>query len=180
MVNLDLVSKGTHFMKLLAPVAAMTMLFGSAYVAAASDSKATQQPPQGQVDLSQPLTLEKAIQIGLQNQPTLYVSKSQLEASRARETQSKASYYPSVAPTFDYSNPHPTINGQTGNFEQRITQIGARQLIFDTFKREENVLASRWSRKANEFSVLDTRQVIISNVSTSYYELLRRRELVKV
>ncbi len=148
----------------------------------AADKNDAQQPRT--VDLSQPLTLENAIKIGLQNQPSLGIAKTQLDASRARVTTAKSSYYPQIAPTFQYSNQLTSakVNGQkvTGNIEQSVTQIGLRQLIFDSFKREENVLVSRYSAKATEFNVLDARQAVIVNISTAYYDLLRRIELVKV
>lgn len=150
----------------------------------ASEKKSTQLPQTQSVDLSQPLTLENAIKIGLANQPTLGIARTQVEASKARVVQAKSSYYPQIAPTFNYSNQltSGTVNGQkfTGNVEQSVTQLGLRQLIFDSFKREENVLASRYSAKASEFSLLDTRQAIIVNITTAYYELRRRMELVKV
>jgi outer membrane protein len=191
LVNYHLASKGIDPMKLLVSVPALIVLTTLPLAASGSDKKGTkqsktgaQQTQPGNVDLSQPLTLENAIKIGLRNQQSLAIAKDQLSASKARVTEARASYFPSIAPTFQYSNQlsSVTVNGvkQTGIIEQSVTQIAARQLIFDTGKREENVLSSRYSAKASEFNVLDTRQIIISNVSTSYYELLRRRELVKV
>jgi len=160
--------------------------FVSAHGSLASGPKKNQPPPPQThpVDLTQPLTLENAIKVALQNQNTLMIAKSQLDSARAREVQAKSSYYPQVAPTFNYSNQKSAFNvggrSTTTTVEQSVTQIGARQLIFDTFKREEGVIASKYSAKASMFNVLDSRQAVIVNVSTSYYELLRRKELVKV
>jgi outer membrane protein len=136
------------------------------------------------VDLTQPLTLERAIQIGLQNQSTLGIAQSQLEASRARVTQARSAYFPQIAPSYQYSSQLSTftVNGQKvkGTVEQSVTQIGAQWTLFDTGKREENVLASRYSARASEYNVLDTRQAVIVNVSTTYYDLLRAKDLVRV
>lgn len=146
--------------------------------------EAAPRPQEPMVDLSQPLTLENAIRIGLQNQNTLAISQSRLEASRARIKRAMASYYPQITPTFDYSNQH--TNFRSGGVrlpttsEQSVTQIGLRQLIFDMGRREANVLISRYNVRASEYDVLDARQDVIVNVSTAYYDLLRRKELVRV
>ncbi len=136
------------------------------------------------LDLSQPITLERAIQIALQNHPSIGIAKSQVAAANARVTQSMSSYFPSIAPSYTYSSQlsTATIGGvsRTGTIEQGITQISARQLIFDTGKREEGLLSSRYSEKSSEYAYLDTRQAVILNVTTAYYELLRTRELVRV
>jgi len=153
-------------------------------IAASGVSFADKQVPtssqEESIDLSQPLTLERAIRIGLRNQPALAIAEEQRMASRARVTRSLASYYPQITPTFEYSNQRSTISGQTGTFEQRVAQIGLRQLLFDTGLREANVASSRYSARASEYNVLDVRQNIIVNITTSYFELLRRKELVRV
>jgi outer membrane protein len=157
----------------------------SANSSALADKKIVQ-PTQQQIaaDLSKPLTLENAIKIGLQNQNTLGIAKAQVDSSKARITESKSSYYPQIAPTFQYSSQLTTLNTptgrQTGVFEQSTTRIGLQQLIFDMGKREENVLVAKYGAKSSEFNLLDARQIVIVNVATAYYELLRRIELVKV
>lgn len=157
------------------------------------DKQARQNPPvdpykpvdnPAPVDLSQPLSLDQALKIGLQNQNTLGIAQNQVEAARARVTQSRGSYYPQIAPSYSYSSQVTTqrFNGvtQTGTVESGVTQIAARQLIFDMGKREENVLISKYNARSAELNVLDTRQVIISNISTAYFDLMRQKELVKV
>lgn len=168
------------------PLARPGVLFALAALAlipAYADKREPRQQPQP-VDLSQPLDLERAIQIGLQNQPSIGISRSGVDLSKARLTQALASYYPSIAPTYSYTaeKTSQTFNGvkQTGTVESSITQIGAQMLLFDTFKREENVLASKYGVKSSEFQVYDTRQVVIENIATSWYEVMRQRELVRV
>jgi outer membrane protein len=140
--------------------------------------------PDEPVDMAQPLTLDRAIQIGLKNHNALGIAQSQLEASRARVTQARSAYFPQISPSYSYTSQLTTqrFNGQTqtGTVEQSITQIGARQLIFDMGKREENVAASRAIAKGSEFNVLDARQSVIVNITTGYYDLLRRKDLVRV
>ncbi len=168
---------------------AVCLLLALGAVSPACASKKKQQAQQSQqpaptYDFTQPLTLQQAIQIGLSNQANIGIAQAQLQAARARVTQAQAAYYPSIAPSYSYSNQLTTqrVNGQsiTGNFEQSVTQISANQLIFDMGKREETVIANKYARKGSEFNVRDVRQSVIENVSTSYYSLLRTMALVKV
>src|SRR5579862_823613 len=136
------------------------------------------------VDLSQPLTLDGAIRIALDHQTALGIAVSQLDAARAAVDQSKAEYYPNIAPAYNYNyqKTTQTFNGQqlTGVFSQSLGTIGANLLIFDSFKREETVLVNKYSARAAEHNVYDTRQTIINTVSADYFDLLRQKELVRV
>ncbi len=146
-----------------------------------AEKKGQQTPVAPQtVDLSQPLTLDRAVQIALQNQQTLGIARNQLESAKARQTQARSAYFPQIGPSFEYSNRMTTVGGTTGTFDTKVASIGLRQMLFDMGKREENVKASKAQLKASEFNIADTRQEIVANVTTSYYELLRRRELVDV
>jgi outer membrane protein len=161
--------------------AALAILFFAIPNAGFAEEKGKQTPTQpAPVDLSQPLTLDRAVKIALENQQTLGIARSQLESARARQTSARAQYFPSIAPTFEYSNQLTTIGGTTGTFDTKVAQIGLRQMIFDMGKREENVKASRAQVQASQFNIANTRQQIVSDVTTDYYELLRRRELVEV
>lgn len=144
-------------------------------------NQAAQETP---VDLSQPLSLDKAIRIALDHQNNLGIARSQLEAAKAGVTRAQAAYYPSIAPSYEYSSSLTSqrFNGQrqTGTVESSVAQIGASLLLFDMGKREQNVALSRNNATAAQFNVLDTRQAIIQNVAVAYYELKRRKELVRV
>ncbi|HEY3267203.1 MAG TPA: TolC family protein [Armatimonadota bacterium] len=136
------------------------------------------------VDLSQPLTLERAVQITLQRQQRIGVARSQWDAAKARVTQAKSAWYPSVGPSYSYSQQvttQSTPSGkQTGTYTQNVAQIGLQQTIFDMGKRELNVAISKESARAAAYNVLDTRQSVILSVETGWYDLLRQRDLVRV
>lgn len=180
--------KGHWLMKWFACILVMSAFCAAPGVAGAADKPQNKSTDLEAVDLSKPLTLDRAIRIALDHQNTLGIAKAQLDAARARETQSKSAYFPQIAPTYQYSA---ALTGGGTTFgtgvptasrvqEQGVANIGLTQTIFDTGKREESVLASKYGRQATEFNVLDTRQTIIATVSADYYELLRQQELVKV
>jgi TolC family type I secretion outer membrane protein len=140
------------------------------------------------VDLSQPLTLNQAIRIALQRQDSIAIAKSQADAADARLVQARSSYYPQITPSLSYVTtlqPGGTVyfngtpipgNSQT---ETRSDLITGQQLIWDTGRREATVGLNRRSAFAAHYTLGDQRQDVILNVVTSYYNVLRDKELVR-
>ncbi len=130
------------------------------------------------------LTLDEAVRLALEKQPQLAIAESQLSSAKSRYVETAASYYPQLSPLYQYTNQHSayTVDGQrtTQSTDRSETSIGLRQLIFDTGKRELSVSAARSSVQASEYSLRSSRQSVILNVTTAFYELLRRRDLLRV
>ena len=232
-------------------------------------------------DLTKPLTLERAVRIGLLRQNTIAVAQTQTEVARGSLIQARSSYFPQVNPSFQYqSNVSPggtfvgsstntggttttgsttgtttgttggsttggttggtgraarrtrqsgdTSGGSTGTTpgtgsgltpgqtsggtgtgtgtgtgvttgtgstgtgtgttfvsgsnvtESRTEVVAASQLIYDSGKREANVGLARRNVFASEYGLGDARQSVVLNVTESYYNLQRDRELVRV
>lgn len=131
---------------------------------------------------STPLTLAKAIRIGLANQQTIRIADSQLRSARARVVEAAAGYLPTVTPSYTYTNRKAItapVGGSTVS-EGTVAEIAAHQLIFDTGKRENTLDQARHSERAAGFSMLDERQGVVLNVTSAFYALLRNKELVRV
>ena len=231
------------------------------------------------LDLTKPLSLQRAIAIGLTRQNTIAIALTQTDAARASLIQARASYFPQATPSFQYqSNLSPgrntvfgtqttttgtttttttgtgttgitgaapaagratgaatgttgtttsgststgsTSTGSTGSgltpgqssggtgttttgtgtgigtttgggtnttiiygssaSESRTEVVALSQVIYDSGKSEANVGFARRSVFGAEYSLGDARQSVILNVTESYYNLLRNRELVRV
>ena len=141
------------------------------------------------IDLGKPLSLERAIKIGLQRQNSIAISKTQTDASKAQLTNARSSYYPQITPSVSYSyNRRPGgtffVGGQalSGNSvsESRNDNVVASFLLFDVGQRDARVGQSRRNVFASEYGLGNERQAVILNVTESYYNLLRTRELVRV
>jgi outer membrane protein len=140
-------------------------------------------------DLTRPLTLERAIQIGLQRQNSIAIAQAATDSASARVTQARSSYYPQVTPSYQFqTNLSP---GGTANFggqlistsrksETHTEVVVARQLIFDSGIREANVGLSRRNLFASEYNLGNERQNVVLQVTQNYYTLLRDRALVSV
>ena len=88
----------------------------------------------GLVDLSlnKPLSLDRAIRIGLLRQNTIAIAQTQIDVARNRLVQARSSYFPQVTPSFQYQNnlspgqrtlfTTTTTGGTTGTTTSGITQ----------------------------------------------------------
>jgi len=130
------------------------------------------------------LTLEEAVKLALDKQPQVQIAHSQTAVSRAQLVQTASSYYPRLTPSVDYTSSRTSyrISGLTSTTvrERSEASIGLSQLLFDMGKREASVSAARSTVAASDYGLQSTRQTIVLNVTTAYYELLRRRELLRV
>ena len=142
-----------------------------------------------EVDLTRPLTLDRAVRIGLQRQNSIAISKTQLDSTRARLIQARSAYFPKLTPTFSFvTTAQPggltVINGQqfrgSGTSQTLSNAFGASFTIFDMGLREASVGAARRNELGSEYGLGDGRQSVILSVTSSYYSLARYRELVRV
>jgi len=139
-------------------------------------------------DLSKPLSLERAIRIGLARQNSIAIAQSQVDAANAQVTQARSLYYPQVTPTLQYQssvNPGTVFNQNTGTTsngsfrgETRSEVIAARQLLYDSGKREANVGQARRNAFGSEYGLANSRQTVVFTITQAYYNLLRDKELV--
>lgn len=141
------------------------------------------------IDLAKPLTLDRAIKIGLQRQNSIAISKTQTDSSKAQLTNARSAYYPQITPSLRYNyNKQPGgtffVGGQAVSgsavSENRNDNIVASLQLFDVGQRDARVGNARRSVFASEYGLGNQRQSVILDVTESYYNLLRTRELVRV
>lgn len=126
------------------------------------------------------LTLDAAIRTALANHKQISVAVSQQDAARARLTQSRSAYFPQVTPSYTYKTSNSNHNTASLQSTQQGTAVSLQQTIFDSGRRELSVAQSRNSVRGADYGLKDTRAAVILNVTNSYYELLRSKDLVRV
>ncbi len=140
-------------------------------------------------DLSKPLSLERAVKIGLALQNSIAIAKTQADGSRARLNQSLSAYLPQVKPSIQYNSnlqPGGVINFggnliKSGSSSETFSSgINATYNIWDTGQRDASIGSSRHSLYSAEYGVANQRQTVIFSVTQAYYNLTRARALVKV
>jgi outer membrane protein len=140
------------------------------------------------------MSLDQLIQIALDNQPRLRSAQAALEGAEALVGTARAGYFPTIGTTFGYnrqtSNVAGGTNPATGNVStRRVTGVSVNrqdftarlsQNVFDSFRREWRLQAAREDQNAAEFDLSTTRQDVILNVESAYYNYLLARRLVEV
>ena len=144
----------------------------------AADSPAPAQPMPAQTAAPQPgnvLTLDEAIQIALENHPSIKASKERIGAQEAVVGQQVAAYYPTISMTNFYQtgNQAGTTTGVTPNaFETYLARTGVNMTLYNFGKREGTVQSARDTLDATNFNYKTTVDGVILGVKQSYFAYL--------
>ena len=106
------------------------------------------------------LTLERAIEIALENNPELKVSSADVDLMKSQVLGSKSNYYPQVESRFIF----PFIGTESGVFLD--------QQIWDFGRTSSLVKASKANLKSSKFLKENTQDIITQNVTIAYYSVL--------
>ena len=136
------------------------------------------QEPVGEVDLSQPLTLEQCIQIGLERSTSMRNARLNLAIQELRVKNARAQYFPQI-----FSNGVYDFSDRVDfGFEPENYNLGLRgqYTIWDNGQREGGFAQAKESRIATVSRNERTKQDVILDITVAYYDVLKRQELVKV
>ena len=139
------------------------------------------------------LTLERAIEIALERQPTLAAARANRQASEARLNQARTAYLPRVTPTYQIQalTNTGTINQilpggivvpvtQTKSTTTRQEDLSTTLRVLDSGNRDVSIRQAKWNLRGSTFAEENARQTTIGNVADAYYGALRNDALVKV
>ena len=152
----------------------------------AADAPAQPQPLPTQTAAPQPgnvLTLDEAIQIALENHPSIKASKERIGAQEAVVGQQMSAYYPTIAMTNFYQTGNQAGNtvGVTPNaFETYLARTAVNMTLYNFGKREGNVQSARDTLDATNFNYKTTVDGVVLQVKQAYFSYLGLRALVKV
>src|SRR5215510_11915199 len=152
-------------------------------------SPAADSPAPAQLTLSQTsqpgnvLTLDEAIQIALENHPSIRASKERIGAQEAVVGQQMAAYYPLINMNSFYrtGTQSGTTTGVTPNgFDTFFSASTLNLVLYNFGKREGNVQSARDTLDATNFNYKTTADIVIVNVKQAYFTYLGLRAIVKV
>jgi outer membrane protein len=153
---------------------------------ALSGGAATAQPSGAQ----ETVTLERAIELAMQQQPQLRQQKASVEAALGRADQARVGLRPTVTVSASLgvgssrASCDPVTNECTGGFfdPSGSSGLGARAdwLIYDFGQTRANIRAAELSAEAAVASIGTTTLDIRTNVEVAYLEAVARQRLVKV
>ena len=131
-----------------------------------------------EVDLSQPLTLEQCIQLGLEKATSMRNARLSLAIQELRVKNARADYFPRITSSgrYDFSNrldfgfePENYDLGLTGQYT--LWDNGQREVSYAQTKEGLTITTNR-----NE----GIKQNLILQITQAYYDVLKDTELVKV
>ena len=136
------------------------------------------QEPAGEVDLSQPLTLEQCIQIGLEKSTSMRNARLNLAMQELRVKNSRAGYFPRIFTNGNYDFSDRVDFG----FERENYNLGLRgqYTLWDNGQREGSFAQAKESLTATVSRNERTKQDLILDITVAYYDVLKRQELIKV
>jgi outer membrane protein len=176
--------KGSMQLQLFSLAAVLAMLIP--VLSPAADSPTQAQLTLAQTAAPQPgnvLTLDEALQIALENHPSIRASKERIDAQQAVVGQQMAAYYPLVNMTNGFQSGSQT-GSTTGvadrSFETYLIRAGVNMTLYNFGKREGNVQSARDTLDATNFNYKTTVDIVIVNVKQSYFTYLGLRAIVKV
>ena len=136
------------------------------------------QEPATEVDLTQPLTLEQCIQVGLEKSTSMRNARLNLAIQELRVKNARADYFPRVFSTGAYDFSDRVDFG----FEPENYDLGLRgqYTIWDNGQREGGFAQAKESLSATESRNEGIKQSLILQITEAYYDVLQFQALVEV
>ncbi len=134
-------------------------------------------PPVKQGDV---LSLERCLEIGLQNQPGIVAARSAADAAASRVRQAQSAYYPQIDWTSSASRSKASLASSTrpGTSDFYSTAVALSQKIVDFGRTAAQVSIDRYDREAAQSDLDSTAQSLAFAIKQAYFGvLLARRNL---
>lgn len=131
-----------------------------------------------EIDLSQPLTLEQCIQMGLEKATSMRNARLSLAIQELRVKNARAGYFPSITSSgrYDFSD-RLDFGFERENYDLGLT---GRYTLWDNGQREVNYAQAKESLIVTTNRNEGIKQGVILQITQAYYDVLKDTELVKV
>lgn len=137
------------------------------------------------------LTIEQAVEIGLQNSKTLHASSMKVKSSEAKVKEIFASRLPSIklsasyrrlseVDPFSITTPFGTFNISPSILDNYSTQVSVFQPLFTGFRLVGSNDAAEHTAKATAEDYNKDRSELVYNIKNSYWNLYKANEIKKV
>ena len=134
----------------------------------------------------QQLTLHQAEQIAIQNHPRIQAAMNLASAAKARVTETRSAYYPTVYGSLtgaDAENNSRVAAGGLSNsiiYDRYANGVTVNQLITDFGRTHELVKSSDFNAQAQQATVITTRADVLLQVDQAYFFALKAQSVLAV
>jgi len=131
-----------------------------------------------EIDLSQPLTLEQCIQMGLEKATSMRNARLSLAIQELRIKNARAGYFPTISSSgrYDFSD-RLDFGFERENYNLGLT---GRYTLWDNGQREVNYAQAKEGLVSTTSRNEGIKQGLILQITQAYYDVLKDTELVKV
>ena len=127
------------------------------------------------------LTIEDAVQIGLENHPRIKSANERIGSQEAVLGQQMSAYYPTVSLNNRYQTSQSSTSGGSDEAsESYSSQASFNMTLYNFGKREGNVQAARETLNATKQDYATTTQDVVLAIKQAYYIYLGAQEVVRV
>ena len=170
---------------LLGSLLAASGLFAQQSPAPSAPAMTPPQTPQPS-QAAQPLTLQQARQIAIQNHPQIQAARFLASAAKEQVIEEKSAYYPTVFGSItgvDSENNSRITAGALNNpiiYEREGNGLQVNQLITDFGRTHELVKSASYRAKAQAENVVTTRADVLLAVDEAYYAVQKAQAVLVV
>ena len=170
---------------LLGSLLAASGLFAQQSPAPSTPAMTPPQTPQPS-QAAQPLTLQQARQIAIQNHPQIQAARFLASAAKEQVIEEKSAYYPTVFGSItgvDSENNSRITAGALNNpiiYEREGNGLQVNQLITDFGRTHELVKSASYRAKAQAENVVTTRADVLLAVDEAYYAVQKAQAVLVV
>lgn len=122
------------------------------------------------------LTLNRAVQIALKNQPSIMAGAASVRANEARIGQARSNYYPQLAASGNYTRSSTPAggNGFSGNntSDHYTSNVSLNQNVYDFGRTSSRVAIQKLNTQSARSDLQDTVDQVVFNAKQAYYNLL--------
>ena len=134
------------------------------------------------------VTLQQVLDAAFKNNPGIAASQSEVEAAKAGVTQAEAGYLPQISGQAGYDlrwaetsrSTSSSSYSRAGQYDYYAAELSLSQYLYDFGKTSGRVESSRSSLAASQKGLATTLADLVRDVKNAYYEVLKKRHLVKV
>lgn len=130
--------------------------------------------------IAQTVNVDDAIAIALTHSPDINISKSDLEAAKARESFQTGDYLPQINASVIAGKSNLKVGDYNLDGSGLMGKISASQLIYDFGKTGGKMDASKQERLSYEANLKQTIAQKILEVKTNYYNVLKAKSIIDV
>jgi outer membrane protein len=126
------------------------------------------------------LTLDEALRLARERNGLIRAAEQDVRAAQSRVTQAAAAFYPTLTPTYQYTDV------KRERDQQSFAQSGDSGLLrfnwqlLDSGQRDLSLRAQRRNTDATRYTARQTLRTTLFNTTQQYYETLRAQELNRV